>query len=118
MAFHGKPRYTGDLDIFIRPTLENAARLVTALKDFGAPSSAITTDDWIAVGTTVTLGVPPRRIDILNWLSGLDWEAASSDAEQGDLGSVPVRFLSLRTWRINKTAADRGHDIDDLRKFE
>ena len=117
MAFHGKPRYTGDLDIYVRPSLVNAGKLAAALRDFGAPSSAITIDDWTSIGTTVTLGAPPRRIDILNWLSGLDWSNASSDAEPGQLGLVPVRFLSLRAWRINKAAANREQDREDLKKL-
>ena len=118
MAFHGKPRYTGDLDIYVRPSPENAGKLDAALRRFGAPISMVSLDDWIVVGTTVSLGIPPRRIDILNWLSGLDWESASVDAVSGELGSVSVKYLSLRAWRVKKAAANRQQDQEDLGKLK
>lgn len=118
MAYHDRPRYTGDLDVLVRPTTDNAVRLLDALKAFGAPTANLAARDLETKGTTITIGVPPRRIDILNWLSGLTWEDASADAEPGSMGGVNVRFLSLRALRQNKAAAGRERDAEDLRALE
>lgn len=118
MAHHGRPRYTGDLDVLVSPTTDNAIRLLKALKAFGAPTANLAARDFETMGTTITLGVPPRRIDILNWLSGLTWEDANADAEPGSMGVVNVRFLSLRALRQNKAAAGRERDEEDLRAIE
>jgi hypothetical protein len=117
MAFHGKPLYTGDLDVLVDPSTQNAPRVLAALREFGVPSYNLAETDLLTWGTTLTFGVPPKRIDVQNWLSGLTWEDAASDSVEGDLGGVPVRFLSLRAWRLNKTAADRDHDREDLKKL-
>ena len=109
MAFHGKPRYTGDLDVFIRPTTENARRMLEALRSFGAPTGHVSEQELATRGMTLTLGTPPRRIDILNWLSGLDWTDAASDAQLGEFGPVKVRFLSLRPGELtSKPPPARG----------
>jgi hypothetical protein len=117
MAFHGKPRYTGDLDVFVSPSRDNGTRLLAALGDFGAPVGNVSLDDLMTKGTTISIGTPPRRIDILNWMSGLDWQDASADTVQGNLGPVPVRYLSLRAWKINKAATGREKDQEDLREL-
>ena len=113
MAYHGQPRYTGDLDLFFRPSHENALALLDALRAFGAPTGHLRLDELAVRGFTVTFGVPPARIDLLNWLSGVDYDDAALDAEEGDLGGVPVRFLSRRILLKNKTAAARPKDLLD-----
>ena len=113
MAYHGQPRYTGDLDLFFRPSAENAAALLEALRAFGAPTGHLRLDELATRGFTVTFGLPPSRIDLLNWLSGLDYDDAASDAPEGELGGVPVRFLSKRAFLKNKTAAARPKDLLD-----
>lgn len=113
MAFHGQPRYTGDLDLFFRPSVENARALIDALRMFGAPTGHLVVDELAVRGYTVTFGVPPSRVDLLNWLSGLSYEDAASDAVEGTLGSVAVRFLSKRSLIINKVAAGRPKDLAD-----
>ncbi|MGV3618715.1 MAG: hypothetical protein ACO1SV_25615 [Fimbriimonas sp.] len=115
MAYHGQPRYTGDLDIFFRPSYENANALLDALRSFGAPTGHLRLDELAVRGFTVTFGVPPSRIDLLNWLSGVDYDDAASDAEEAELGGVPVRFLSRRVLLKNKTAAARPKDLLDAR---
>jgi hypothetical protein len=117
MAFHGKPRYTGDLDVFIQPSDDNAARFLAAMKVFGAPTASFTPEELATPGVTVTFGAPPRRIDILNWLSGVSWDEASRNAVPGDLGGIAVRFLGLETWHANKKAANRERDQEDLKKL-
>lgn len=113
MAYHGQPRYTGDLDLFFRPSLENATALIQALQAFGAPTGHLLVTELATRGFTVTFGVPPSRVDLLNWLSGMAYEDAVSDAPEGELGSVRVRFLSKRAFVVNKAAAGRPKDLLD-----
>src|SRR5262245_20057272 len=67
LAFHGSPRASGDIDVFIRPTLVNADRVFAALARFGAPleSAGVTATDFARPGTVYQIGLPPRRIDIM-----------------------------------------------------
>jgi hypothetical protein len=113
MAYHGQPRYTGDLDLFFRPSPENASALLDTLRDFGAPTRHLRLDELAVRGFTVTFDVPPSRIDLLNWLSGVEYDDAASDAEEGELGGVPIRFLSRRVLLKNKAAAARPKDLFD-----
>ena len=113
MAYHGQPRYTGDLDLFFRPSPENATALMQALRAFGAPTGHLRLEELATRGFTVTFGVPPSRVDLLNWLSGITYEDAAHDAEEGELGGVRVRFLSRRAFVQNKTAAARPKDLLD-----
>lgn len=117
VAHHGFPRFTGDLDILFSDELENALRLHKALSEFGAPISGITAESLSEAGTTLTFGVPPHRIDLINWISGLDWIEASSDAVDGQLESVQVKFLSIRALRKNKLATGRPQDLADLARL-
>lgn len=114
MAFHGQPRYTGDIDLFFKPSRENAIALIKALDAFGAPTGHLEVAELATRGFTVTFGVPPSRVDLLNWLSGISYEDASSDATRGELGSVSVRYLSKRGLIVNKIAAARPKDLVDI----
>src|SRR5689334_11092308 len=88
LSAHGFPRATGDLDLFVRPTPENAARVIAALHSFGAPLDAhgISQVDFEKPGTIYQIGLPPRRIDILTEISGVSFEEAWSSRMQGELG--------------------------------
>lgn len=83
LAAHGVVRSTGDLDLLVRPTAENAQRVVRALLAFGAPlaSHGVTEADFGRPGTVYQLGLPPSRIDVLTQISGVDYEAASAGSE-------------------------------------
>src|SRR6187399_834129 len=76
LAAHGTPRATGDLDIWIQSTPENAARVLEALKAFGAALLDLTADDLAKPDTVFQIGLPPSRIDILSSLSGVDFDDA------------------------------------------
>jgi hypothetical protein len=113
-AFHGVPRYTGDLDLFVRASPENAARLERALNAFGFASTAVTAADFLIPGQVIQLGVAPYRIDLLTGISGVEFEDAWSDRVAGDLDGVPAAFISVRAFRKNKLAAGRPKDLADL----
>lgn len=117
VAHHGFPRFTGDLDLLFAGNLENSIRLHKALSEFGAPVAGLTPESLSEAGTTLTFGMPPHRIDLINWISGLDWADASSDKVLGHIGPVPVRFLSIRALRKNKLATGRPQDLADLARL-
>ena len=79
LAVHGRPRATGDLDVWIDATPENAPRVMQALAAFGAPLAEITEADFAPPGVVYQIGVPPGRIDILTELTGLTFEQAWRD---------------------------------------
>lgn len=118
LAHHGFPRYTGDLDIFVEGTQENSEKLYVALAQFGAPTGELNSDFLVEPGITLTFGLPPRRVDILNWISGVTWEDAWQDVESGQLGGIPVPILSARALKKNKLASGRPQDLVDIEKFK
>jgi hypothetical protein len=113
-GFYGIPRYTRDIDVFVRMSKTNAARMELVLREFGFASLSITADDFLVPGRVLQLGVEPYRIDLLTSISGVEFEDAWADRVTGDLGGVPVAFISLRAFRQNKLAAGRPKDLADL----
>lgn len=114
LAFHGAPRYTGDIDIFVRPHPENAQRVIQALAQFGFCLSSLTADDFQSPNKVVQLGVPPVRIDLMTSLSGVTWDDAYASRETGDFGDVSVAYLGRQEYLRNKRAAGRRKDLADI----
>ena len=114
LAFHGAPRYTGDIDIFVRPTSENARRILTALDEFGFGSLGLTVEDFESPDNVVQLGVPPVRIDLITSITGVSWEDALSDCVDGKYGELPVKYIGLDRFISNKRATGRKKDLSDL----
>ena len=114
LAFHGAPRYTGDLDVYVRPTLGNARKTMNALRDFGFGGVGLSEDDFAAPGKVVQLGYPPVRIDILTSISGVNWDEVSIDAISGAYGDIPARFISRHCFILNKRATARAKDLADV----
>jgi hypothetical protein len=114
LAHHGRPRATGDLDIWIHPTPANAPRVVRALQAFGAPTHEVTEADFARPGVVFQIGVPPGRIDILTELTGLTFDEAWPDREAGRFGELTVDFLGLDAFIRNKRATGRAKDLGDI----
>ena len=114
LAYHGAPRFTGDLDIYVRPTVDNALRITDALVQFGFGDVGLTADDFSLPGNIVQLGFPPVRIDLITSLSGISWEESEAGKEPGDYGGIPVSFLGRKQFIINKRASGRMKDLADL----
>jgi len=114
LAHHGVPRATGDLDIWVRPTAENAARVLAALTDFGFGGLDLTAADFSEPDRVVQLGVSPVRIDILSSLSGLTWEQAVAGHDVGSFAGVPAPYLGREQLIANKRATGRHQDLADL----
>ncbi|MEE9913856.1 MAG: hypothetical protein K4571_19270 [Deltaproteobacteria bacterium] len=114
LAFHGVPRFTGDMDIFVRPSIGNAQNILSALENFGFGSLKLTLDDFKRPDHVVQLGVPPVCIDIITSISGVTWEEADAGKQQGLYGDVPVFFLGKKQYIANKRATKRTKDLADL----
>jgi hypothetical protein len=114
LAFHGAPRFTGDLDVLIRPTLDNAARLLTALDAFGFPATGLTPAAVADRRRMLQMGMPPVQIHVMSAISGVEWEEAWHGRIDGPLGRHTVPFLGRETFLRNKRAAARPKDLADI----
>ncbi len=114
LAFHGTPRFTGDLDIFIKADKANAKRIVSALNEFGFGCLDLTTDDFIKPGMVVQLGVPPVRVDLITSITGVPWEQAYKNRIRGKYSDVTVNYISRDDLIANKRATARKKDIADV----
>ncbi len=117
MALHGVPRFTGDIDLFVRPESENAKRILVALEAFGFGSIDLSEEDFTKTDNVIQLGVPPVRIDIITSLTGVTWQDANANRVKGDYGGVAVYFLSKRDIIKNKKALARHKDLADLERL-
>lgn len=120
LAAHGIPRATGDLDIWVRPSRENARRVVAALTAFGAPLAAhgVSEEDLARPGTVYQMGLPPRRIDILTQISGVEFADAWGSRVTVVIEGRPIGFLGREALLANKRAAGRDKDLVDVKLLE
>jgi len=114
LAFHGAPRFTGDLDILVRPTLDNAARLLAALEAFGFPVPELSPEAVADRRRILQLGVPPVQIHVMSAISGVEWDEVWADRLEGPLGRHIVFFIGRETFLRNKRAAARPKDLADI----
>ena len=118
VAYHGHPRFTGDIDLYLRPTHENALRVLEVLRRFGFSGLSVSPDDFIRPDSVVQLGRPPNRIDLLTSISGVEFEEAWAGAAPGELDGLSVKFLGLDALLKNKRASGRSQDIADVARLE
>ena len=118
LGLHGRPRATGDLDIWIDATPENALRVIRALTAFGAPVAEIREDDFARPGVTYQIGLPPRRIDILTDLTGLTFSGAWPGRLRRPFGAVEVDFIGRAEFIRNKRLTGRLKDLADIEGLE
>lgn len=114
LAFHGRPRYTGDIDLLVVPTSENSRRIVAALHEFGFRVAGLQADDFTKAGQVIQLGRPPNRIDLLTSISGVAAADAWARRVAGELDGLPVFFLHRDHLIVNKRATGRLQDRADL----
>ena len=114
LAFYGAPRATGDIDILVQPTSQNAARVIKTLNAFGFQSVGLTVDDFQNPDRVIQLGVPPVLVDILTSITGVSWKAAFKGKTAGKFGDIPVYYLGRKQFLINKRAVSRKKDQADL----
>ncbi len=116
VAAHGLPRATGDIDLWIKSSSENADRVWAALIRFGAPLSGLSKEDFIRPGTVVQLGVTPRRIDILTQITGVEYEDAQAKLVI-EIEGIKVPVIGLSDLIQNKTAVGRPQDNADAARL-
>jgi hypothetical protein len=114
LAFHGAPRYTGDIDVFIKPDSKNAQLIMKVLEELGFSSLELSINDFKKKDSVVKLGLPPVRIDIITSISGVTWEQADASKEPGKYGEVPVFYIGKNQYVANKRAIGRAKDIADI----
>lgn len=117
VAFHGHPRFTGDTDFLVRPSHENARRLLDVVREFGFSELNLSAEDFTQPNTVVQLGYPPNRIDLLSSISGVDFEDAWVSRISGELDGLPVYFLGWEALMKNKRASGRDKDLADVSKL-
>lgn len=120
MAVYGVPRATGDLDVWVDPESTNAERVWSAVLEFGAPVSAmgLTQQDLETRGVVVQIGQPPRRIDLLTQISGVDFDEAWAQRSMHPLEGMAVPFIGRDHLTRNKRASGRPKDLADLEVLE
>jgi hypothetical protein len=120
LAVHGIPRATGDIDIFVRPSMANARRVISALQDFGAPVEAhgVSETDFATRGYVYQIGLPPRRIDILTEVSGLSFDEVWRTKVPMRVGDIDVFFIGREAMIKNKRASGRTKDLADVEALE
>jgi hypothetical protein len=118
LGVHGRPRATGDLDVWVDATPENAPRVLQALKDFGAPTTDISTADFSRPGIVFQIGLPPGRIDVLTELSGVTFAEAWPARHRAPFGSVDADFIGRADFIKNKRATGRTKDLGDVEGLE
>jgi hypothetical protein len=118
LAVHGHLRATKDLDVWVRPSMGNAERVIAALRAFGAPTDQVTVDDFARVGITFQIGVDPLRIDILTTIDGVSFDEAWANRVQARFNDQSVNVISKGDLILNKRSSGRTQDLADLEQLE
>ena len=114
LGVHGRPRNTGDIDLWIEMSIENATRTVAALHEFFGPMPEIRAENFLTADRMSQFGIEPMRVDILNSITGVEFGAAYGRRVEIDYSGLRIPFLSLTDLRANKLAAGRHKDLADL----
>jgi hypothetical protein len=118
LAFHRVRGASGDLDIYVRPTAQNAQRIMGALEVVGFAKTAAKSEDFEKLDQVIQLGRPPVRIDLVTSISGVSWEQAAGGVSQGDYHGTPVPFIGRTELIANRKAAGRPQDLVDAAELE
>ena len=114
LAYHGAPRFTGDIDLLVKADSENAKRILSALEEFGFGSLKLSEVDFTSPNNVIQLGAPPVRVDIMTSLTAVGWEKAEANKVEGNYGDTAVYFISKDDFIANKRALGRKKDLADL----
>jgi predicted nucleotidyltransferase len=118
VAFHGHPRYTKDIDIWIELSKDNAARMVRAIDAFGFGSLGLRDADFLAPDQVIQLGMPPNRIDLLTSLAGVEFPACYAARQNVLIEGTRIDFIDLESLKKNKRAAGRHQDLADIENLQ
>lgn len=118
LGLHGRPRATGDLDVWVDATPENAPKVMQALADFGAPLHDLTAEDLSREGITYQIGIAPLRVDVLTTLTGIKFSEAWPERVRQDVGGLEADFIGRAHFIKNKRATGRHKDLGDIEGLE
>jgi hypothetical protein len=114
LALHGAPRYTGDLDVLVRPTTENCQRLLGAIAAFGFPVGPLTAADVMNSRRMIEMGVPPVQIHVMSHIDGVTWEEVWEGRRMESIDAESIPFIGRDALVRNKRAAGRPKDLADV----
>ena len=118
VAFHGHPRYTKDLDVWVELSPDNADKIIAALKKFGFGSLGLKPADFLERDQIVQLGYPPNRIDILTTLEALKFEDCYQTKVEAEIQGLHIDFIDIENLKKNKRATGRLQDLADAENLE
>ncbi len=118
VAFHGHPRYTKDLDIWIEISPENAERVIKALEKFGFGSLGLRASDFLETDQIIQLGYPPNRIDMLTTLNNVKFKDCYDARVEVEIRGHKINFIDLENLKQNKRATGRPQDLADAANLE
>jgi len=114
VGYHGYPRATGDMDIWIEMSESNSKKVASSFRDFGMPDEAISEDIFLETNKVIRMGVPPVRLEVITSASGVDFNQCYSNREIVEIDGIPINFISLQDLKKNKRAAGRHKDLEDI----
>jgi hypothetical protein len=118
VGYYGFPRATGDMDIWVASTPENASRIVAALKKFGFSDATLSPEPFLKPEQVIRMGFPPLRIELLTSISGVTFSECFAQRTVGILNDVSINLISLEHLKINKKASGRLKDLSDLQQLQ
>lgn len=114
VAFHGYPRYTKDIDIWVELEPTNAQNIIEALKQFGFDSLGLEPEDFLVASQIIQLGYPPNRIDLITTLVGVEFQECFASRRETIIDGLVVNFIDIENLKRNKLASGRPQDIADV----
>ncbi len=114
---HSRPRYTGDLDLWVESSPENAERVVAALQEFGFPPDAVTPGVITAGEKIVRMGLEPMRLELFTRIPGVEFTSCYERRQMVKVGRMLVPFIALDDLKANKRASGRAKDLQDLEEL-
>jgi hypothetical protein len=115
VGYHGHPRATGDMDIWIAVDEDNVEKVARAVQEFGMPADQATKDVFLEVDHVIRMGLPPVRIEIITGASGVEFDECFEQREIVEIDGIPINVISLSMLKANKKACGRLKDLEDLR---
>ncbi len=114
VAYHGYPRATADMDIWIAVNSRNAQQVVSALKEFGFHPPELSADTFLKEGQVIRMGVPPVRIELLTSISGVRFQECFAAKTLANVEGIDIPIINLAHLKANKKKAARHKDLNDL----
>jgi hypothetical protein len=114
VGIYGHIRATGDMDVWVRISPENATKITEALRGFGFATAALDATLFLSPNNVIRMGLPPLRIEVLTSISGVEFEACYAERETVQIEELEVPVISLARLRQNKAASARAKDLADL----